>query len=83
MSSAPSPTSTAMHNTIRAPYRNRNALIGMSLFGFCAAVVTYSIRAVKQESFEDVEAMIAEKRKSREASSASAASAAAPPSSAQ
>ncbi|ORZ38605.1 hypothetical protein BCR44DRAFT_126761 [Catenaria anguillulae PL171] len=56
-----------VHEQIRKPFRGRNALIGLGLFGFCASVFTYSITAVKQESFEDVDAIVAERRRQQEA----------------
>lgn len=39
----------------RAPFRLRNAIIGTSLFGFAVAVWAYSISAVKQDVFDDVD----------------------------
>ncbi|KAL7750969.1 hypothetical protein RI367_003549 [Sorochytrium milnesiophthora] len=48
--------------TIRTPFRARNALVGLGLFGFCAAVYSYSIMAVKQENFDEVEKMIEQQK---------------------
>ncbi|GAA99911.1 uncharacterized protein L969DRAFT_46850 [Mixia osmundae IAM 14324] len=39
----------------RAPFRFRNTLTGMALAGFITSVYYYSISAVKQEDFSDVE----------------------------
>ncbi|KAJ3361553.1 hypothetical protein GGF31_002211 [Allomyces arbusculus] len=61
------------HDALRSRFRGRNALIGVALFGFCASVFTYSILAVKQEKFDDVEAMLDEKRKQRAAQGHTAA----------
>ena len=38
----------------RAPFRMRNALTGLGIVGFVAAVYTYSISAVKQDDFSDI-----------------------------
>ncbi|KAH0840166.1 hypothetical protein J3R83DRAFT_1149 [Lanmaoa asiatica] len=39
----------------RAPFRLQNAITGLVLAGFATAVWTYSIRAVKQDDFSDVD----------------------------
>ncbi|RKP10746.1 hypothetical protein THASP1DRAFT_10615, partial [Thamnocephalis sphaerospora] len=39
----------------RQPYRFRNAMLGLGLFGFVTAVYTYSIMAVKQDDLSDIE----------------------------
>ena len=39
----------------RAPFRLQNALTGVVLAGFATAVWAYSIRAVKQDDFSDVD----------------------------
>jgi len=39
----------------RAPFRFQNALTGVVLAGFATAVWAYSIRAVKQDDFSDVD----------------------------
>lgn len=39
----------------RAPFRIQNALTGVVLAGFATAVWAYSIRAVKQDDFSDVD----------------------------
>ncbi|OCH96020.1 hypothetical protein OBBRIDRAFT_787869 [Obba rivulosa] len=39
----------------RAPFRLRNALTGITLFGFAVGVWAYSIGAVKQDEFTDVD----------------------------
>ena len=39
----------------RAPFRLRNALTGLVLGGFAAGVWVYSLRAVKQDEFEDAD----------------------------
>ena len=39
----------------RAPFRLQNALTGVILAGFATAVWAYSIRAVKQDDFSDVD----------------------------
>jgi len=39
----------------RAPFRLQNALTGLVLAGFATAVWAYSIRAVKQDDFSDVD----------------------------
>ncbi|PKY13381.1 hypothetical protein RhiirB3_296620, partial [Rhizophagus irregularis] len=38
----------------RKPFAVKNALTGLLLFGFCGAVFSYSIMAVKQDDFDDV-----------------------------
>jgi len=40
----------------RQPFRLRNAVTGGLLFGFAVSVWAYSISAVKQEDFDDVDA---------------------------
>jgi len=39
----------------RAPYRFKNAITGITIFGFCVGVWAYSISAVKQENFDDID----------------------------
>ncbi|KZT42946.1 hypothetical protein SISSUDRAFT_1030143 [Sistotremastrum suecicum HHB10207 ss-3] len=39
----------------REPFRVRNALTGLALGGFAVGVWAYSINAVKQESFDDID----------------------------
>jgi len=39
----------------RRPYLIKNAITGLSLFAFTAAVYTWTIRAVSQDEFEDVQ----------------------------
>lgn len=39
----------------RAPFRMQNAITGLVLAGFATAVWAYSIRAVKQDDFSDVD----------------------------
>ncbi|KAG6378965.1 hypothetical protein JVT61DRAFT_13252 [Boletus reticuloceps] len=39
----------------RAPFRIQNAITGLVLAGFATAVWAYSIRAVKQDDFSDVD----------------------------
>ena len=39
----------------RAPYRFRNAITGLIVGSFAVGVWAYSIRAVKQDSFDDVD----------------------------
>ena len=43
----------------------RNTIAGLSLVGFVSSVYFYSISAVKQEDFSDVEAEIASERARR------------------
>ncbi|KAA8901452.1 hypothetical protein FN846DRAFT_908969 [Sphaerosporella brunnea] len=38
----------------RRPFVVKNALTGLAIVGFTAAVYTYTIRAVAQDNFEDV-----------------------------
>jgi cytochrome c oxidase assembly factor 3 len=38
----------------RRPFRTKNALTGLGIMGFAAAVYTYSINAVKQDDFSDI-----------------------------
>ncbi|CAB4406502.1 unnamed protein product [Rhizophagus irregularis] len=38
----------------RKPFAVKNAITGLLLFGFCGAVFSYSIMAVKQDDFDDV-----------------------------
>lgn len=40
----------------RQPYRLRNAMTGLAIAGFAVSVWAYSIRAVKQDNFDDVDA---------------------------
>ncbi|CZS88920.1 uncharacterized protein RAG0_00761 [Rhynchosporium agropyri] len=39
----------------RRPYLIKNALTGLALFGFCGFVYSFTIRAVAQDDFEDVQ----------------------------
>ncbi|KAG8973749.1 hypothetical protein FRC05_008168 [Tulasnella sp. 425] len=39
----------------RAPFRAQNAITGLTLFGFAVSVWAYSIHAVKQDNFDDVD----------------------------
>ena len=39
----------------RAPFRVRNAITGLVLTGFAAGVWAYSISAVKQDDFSDID----------------------------
>ncbi|KIY51639.1 hypothetical protein FISHEDRAFT_5688, partial [Fistulina hepatica ATCC 64428] len=39
----------------RAPYRLRNAITGVALLAFCVGVYAYSLRAVSQDTFEDLD----------------------------
>ncbi|KAG8931477.1 hypothetical protein FRC01_001257 [Tulasnella sp. 417] len=39
----------------RAPFRTQNAITGLTLFGFAVSVWAYSIHAVKQDNFDDVD----------------------------
>jgi cytochrome c oxidase assembly factor 3, fungi type len=39
----------------RAPYRTKNAILGISIFGVAAGIWAYSISAVKQDTFEDLD----------------------------
>ncbi|KAH8593629.1 hypothetical protein B0O99DRAFT_626709 [Bisporella sp. PMI_857] len=39
----------------RRPYLFRNALTGIGLFGFCITVYAFTINAVSQDDFEDVQ----------------------------
>jgi len=39
----------------RAPFRTQNVITGFTLFGFAASVWAYSIYAVKQDNFDDVD----------------------------
>ncbi|KAN0097211.1 hypothetical protein V8E55_001657 [Tylopilus felleus] len=50
----------------RAPFRIQNALTGLVLAGFATAVWAYSIRAVKQDDFSDVDDEAREMMKGRE-----------------
>ncbi|ORX93032.1 hypothetical protein K493DRAFT_316208 [Basidiobolus meristosporus CBS 931.73] len=38
----------------RLPYRNKNVITGVALFGFVASVYYYSVAAVKQDDFDDI-----------------------------
>ncbi|KAI9574427.1 hypothetical protein HD554DRAFT_35679 [Boletus coccyginus] len=50
----------------RAPFRLQNALTGLVLAGFATAVWAYSIRAVKQDDFSDVDEEAREMMKGRD-----------------
>jgi len=39
----------------RAPFRVQNAVTGAVLFGFAVSVWAYSIHAVKQDNFDDID----------------------------
>ncbi|KAG8900033.1 hypothetical protein FRB99_006284 [Tulasnella sp. 403] len=39
----------------RAPFRMQNAITGVTLFGFAISVWAYSINAVKQDNFDDID----------------------------
>jgi cytochrome c oxidase assembly factor 3 len=39
----------------RAPYRVKNAILGISIFGVATGIWAYSISAVKQDTFEDLD----------------------------
>jgi len=39
----------------RRPYFVKNALTGIGMFGFCISVYVFTIRAVSQDDFEDVQ----------------------------
>ena len=39
----------------REPFRIRNAVVGVGLFAFAVGVWAYSISAVKQDVFDDVD----------------------------
>jgi cytochrome c oxidase assembly factor 3 len=39
----------------RAPYRVKNAILGVSVFGVAAGIWAYSISAVRQDTFEDLD----------------------------
>jgi len=39
----------------RRPYLVRNALTGLGMFGFCIGVYAFTIKAVAQDDFEDVQ----------------------------
>ncbi|GAA5941084.1 uncharacterized protein JCM15063_000643 [Sporobolomyces koalae] len=47
----------------RAPFRTRNAIVGLALSGFMFSVYLYSIRAVAQDDFADLEAPTEEQRR--------------------
>ncbi|KAF8138748.1 hypothetical protein EV363DRAFT_1394180 [Boletus edulis] len=49
----------------RAPFRIQNAITGLVLAGFATAVWAYSIRAVKQDDFSDVDDEAREMMKGR------------------
>ncbi|KAH8674743.1 hypothetical protein BGZ60DRAFT_404722 [Tricladium varicosporioides] len=39
----------------RRPYLVKNTLTGLGIFAFCMGVYTFTIRAVSQDEFEDVQ----------------------------
>ncbi|GAA5993550.1 hypothetical protein JCM5350_002800 [Sporobolomyces pararoseus] len=47
----------------RAPFRTRNAIVGLGLSGFMFSVYLYSIRAVAQDDFADLQAPTEEQRR--------------------
>ncbi|GAA6061839.1 hypothetical protein JCM10212_000756 [Sporobolomyces blumeae] len=47
----------------RRPFRTRNAVVGLALSGFMFSVYLYSIRAVAQDDFADLEAPTDEQRR--------------------
>ena len=49
----------------REPYRIRNALTGIALGAFAVGIWAYSIRAVKQDVFDDVDAEVMEQRQQK------------------
>lgn len=55
----------------RAPFRVQNAITGLVLAGFATAVWAYSIRAVKQDDFSDVDDEAREMMRGREDSGGS------------
>ncbi|GAA5826061.1 hypothetical protein JCM5353_004198 [Sporobolomyces roseus] len=46
----------------RLPFRTRNAIVGLTLSGFMFSVYLYSIRAVAQDDFADLQAPTQEER---------------------
>ncbi|KAK4053859.1 hypothetical protein OIV83_001515 [Microbotryomycetes sp. JL201] len=48
----------------RKPFRTANAITGLAIMGFAVSVYLYSIRAVSQDDFSDVEAPTAEQKMS-------------------
>ncbi|KAJ1504807.1 hypothetical protein HMI54_006559 [Coelomomyces lativittatus] len=46
----------------RRPFRFSNSIIGLSLVTFAIGIYTYSMYAVKQDKFEDVEKKLTEAR---------------------
>jgi cytochrome c oxidase assembly factor 3 len=55
----------------RAPFRTRNAIVGLGLSGFMFSVYLYSIRAVAQDDFADLQPPTEEQRRNRESLKAS------------
>ncbi|GAA5888715.1 hypothetical protein JCM16303_003064 [Sporobolomyces ruberrimus] len=47
----------------RAPFRTRNAIVGLGLSGFMFSVYLYSIRAVAQDDFADLQPPTEEQRR--------------------
>ncbi|KAF9350752.1 hypothetical protein BGX26_011137 [Mortierella sp. AD094] len=60
-----------------APFRVRNALTGAGIVAFCVSVYAYSIMAVKQDDFSDIQlpAYVIEQQKEAAAAAAAAATA--------
>ncbi|KAG0008726.1 hypothetical protein BGZ80_003124 [Entomortierella chlamydospora] len=58
-----------------APFRLRNALTGAGIVAFCVSVYAYSILAVKQDDFSDIQlpAHVVEQQKEAAAAAAAAA----------
>ena len=56
----------------RAPFRAQNAITGLVLAGFTTAVWAYSIRAVKQDDFSDVDDEAREMMRGRQTQAESA-----------
>lgn len=50
----------------RAPFRTKNAVTGLILGAFTIGVYSYSIRAVKQERFDDIDEEARALHKTRE-----------------
>ncbi|KAG0045410.1 hypothetical protein BGZ83_009395 [Gryganskiella cystojenkinii] len=58
-----------------APFRVRNTLTGLGLIAFCGTVYAYSIMAVRQDDFSDIQLpshMVGQKKEETSGSSTSA-----------
>ncbi|KAF9947148.1 hypothetical protein BGZ72_010835 [Mortierella alpina] len=58
-----------------APFRVRNAITGAGIVLFCASVYAYSIMAVRQDDFSDIQLpshMVGQKKEEEASSAASA-----------